>query len=200
VKTIIELGANRGTDTVRLLEEYKDAIVYAFEPTHELLINYLWPIARNYDRLRVMPFAVDVECSFKTFKIAGQADWGCSSLYDFADDIHTKWPGRPDFKMTDRYDVPTITMYDFCKLFKISSVDYLHIDTQGNDFNCMLSFGEYFNLVKAGRCEVAANTELYKNTNNTYLNVKHWLQQQGFVVTTNANIEQAHEIDLIFRK
>lgn len=197
-KIIVELGANKGTDTLRLLQENPNATVYAFEPTHELLVNYLWPLSLEYKQLNVLPFAVDVENNFKTFKIAGQSDWGCSSLYDFTDDIHSKWHNRPDFKKTHEYKVPTITMYDFCSLYKITEIDYLHIDTQGNDFNCLLSFKNYINIVKAGRCEVAALTELYKGTNNTYSNVREWLMSNGFTVTDGDDVNSKHEIDLLF--
>lgn len=200
MKTIIEIGANRGTDTQRLLASNPDALIYAFEPTHELLVNCLWPLAEQNERLNVIPFAVDINNGFTKFKIAGQSDWGCSSLYDFADDIHTKWPDRSDFKKTHEYTVPTITMYDFCQLYGIDTIDYLHIDTQGNDFNCLLSFKDCIKNVKAGICEVAGKTELYKNTNNTYTNVRPWLIEQGFTVKDNGNPTDIHEIDLIFHR
>jgi FkbM family methyltransferase len=200
MKTIIEIGANRGTDTQRLLAEYPDAIIYAFEPTHELLVHYLWPIAAQNKRLNIVPFAVDNCNIFTTFNIAGQGDWGCSSLYEFADDLSSKWPNRPDFNKSHEYTVPTITMYDFCHLYNIDSIDHLHIDTQGNDFNCLLSFKEKINIVKSGRCEVAGKTELYKNTNNTYKNVYPWLREQNFNVRSGDNPEIAHEVDLFFDK
>jgi FkbM family methyltransferase len=199
-KTIIEIGANDGRDTVTLLNNFPDAIIYAFEPTHELLINHLWPLSRANDRLKVIPFAVDITNSFKTFNIAGQADWGCSSLHEFTDNLNETWPGRDDFKVTHKYQVPCITMYDFCNLYNITDIDYLHIDTQGNDFNCLLSFKEKINNVKYGRCEVAATVELYKNTNNTYQNVNSWLLEQGFLIEESKINLQAPETDIYFRK
>lgn len=198
MKTIIEIGANRGTDTLRLLNENPDAIVYAFEPTQELLNNYLWPLAKQNERLNVIPFAVNINNGFTKFKIAGQADWGCSSLYDFADNISAVWPDRPDFKKTHEYTVPTITMHDFCQIYNIGIIDHLHVDTQGNDFNCLLSFKDYIKNVKTGKCEVAGTTELYKNTNNTYNNVRSWLLEQGFTVQDNGDANIHHEIDLFF--
>jgi len=200
-KVVIEIGANNGGDTLRLLNMYPDAIVYAFEPTHELLANYLWPIASSNKRLKVLPFAIDIENTFKTFYIAGQADWGCSSLHQFADDLKTKWPDRPDFITTHEYSVPTLTMYDFCNIYNIRNIEHLHIDTQGNDFNCLLSFKDKIDIIKSGRCEVAAMTELYKNTNNTYSNVRSWLIQNGFSVNCGEEIPaQAHEIDIVFSR
>jgi FkbM family methyltransferase len=199
-KVVIEIGANIGTDTLRLLQEYPDATIYSFEPTHELLVQYLWPLSLTTQRLKVLPFAVDIENGFKTLNVAGQADWGCSSLYEFSDDIHTKWLDRPDFKKTHEYVVPTITMYDFCNLYNINSIEHVHIDTQGNDFNCLLSFKDYYKNIKTGRCEVIGSTQLYKNTNNTYINVYNWLTEKGFKVPPYNGTELPHEFDLHFNR
>ena len=100
-------------------------------------------------------FAVDIKNSFQTFNIAGQWDWGCSSLYEFSDDIESKWPNRPDFKKTHSYTVPTITLYDFCNLYGIDKIDFLHIDAQGSDYNVLLSLKDKISIVKEGTIEVA---------------------------------------------
>ena len=115
MKTILDIGANNGKETLERVQK-GDSIIYAFEPTWELLSKYLWPMAYNEPNVRVIPFAVDIKNSFQTFNIAGQGDWGCSSLHEFSDDLDKKWPGRPDFKTTHSYIVPTITLYDFCNL------------------------------------------------------------------------------------
>ena len=125
----------------------------------------------------------------------GAADWGCSSLYEFSDNISELWPGRPDFAKTHEYYVPTITLYDFCKLFKIENIDFLWIDTQGNDFNVLLSLGDKINCVKQGKCEVADKVELYKNTNNLKESVKLWLESKGFDVSVDS---YHYEADLNF--
>ena len=95
MKTKIEVGANKGTETKELASD--GSIVYAFEPTYELLIEYLWPLSYENKNIRILPFAVDSENSFKKFNIAGHWDWGCSSLYEFSDNLNETWPGRVDF-------------------------------------------------------------------------------------------------------
>jgi FkbM family methyltransferase len=175
MKTIIEVGANSGTDTINLAAD--GSTVYAFEPTHELVKNNLWPLSKQYPNIKVVPFAVDTVNNFTTFNIAGQWDWGCSSLHPFSG----QWE-REDFHFTDFYQVPTITLYDFCNLYNINFIDYLWIDAQGNDFNCLLSLKDKINIVKEGRCEVALTKELYKDTNNNIKYVKPWLEQHGFAV------------------
>lgn len=182
-KVVVEIGANNGNDTQRLADRFPNATIYAFEPTQELLINHLWPRFKQNDRVKILPLAIDTVPGFKTFNIAGQADWGCSSLHEFTDNIHDLWPGRPDFKVTHKYSVPAITMYDFCSIFGIDSIDYIWIDTQGNDLNCLKSFKDKIDIVKEGRCEVANKVELYKNIDNTYKSCHSWLKEKGFKVT-----------------
>jgi len=202
MKTIIECGANNGSSTYELLEMFnREAIVYTIEPTYELVSGHLYPKFRDNQNVRICQWAIDIENGFKTFNVAskmeGAADWGCSSLHEFSDNIHEKWPNRPDFEVTHSYVVPTMTLYDFCELYKIKEIDYLWIDTQGNDFNVLLSLGNKIDIVKEGRCEVAENVELYKNTNNKRTDVENWLKSKNFNVQLNYGL---YESDLIFKK
>ena len=180
MKTVIEVGANSGQNTLELSEAYQDSIVYSFEPTHELLSNHLWPKYSNNSRIRILPFAIDIDNNFKEFKIAGNDDWGCSSFHDFAPDLDSKWPDRKDFQVTHSYIVPTITLFDFCNLYNITEIEYLWIDAQGNDFNCLKSLGEKISIVNQGKCEAALNVELYSSSNNSASIVAEWLQQNNF--------------------
>jgi FkbM family methyltransferase len=198
MKTIIECGANNGSTTYQLLDMFGDenVIVYAIEPTHELVSSQLYSKFGNDPRVRICQFAIDVQNTFKKFNVACAADWGCSSLHEFTDNIHELWQGRPDFEKTHEYYVPTITLYDFCNLFKIETIDYLWIDTQGNDFNVLLSLGDKIKDVKKGRCEVADNVELYKNTNNKKDVVKSWLESKGFSTNISSTYFEA-DIDFV---
>lgn len=197
MQAVIECGANNGTSTEKLLSEFNDCSIIAIEPTRELLYNNLYPKFDSNERVKILPFAVDVCNGFKKFNVAGQADWGCSSLHSFTDNIHEKWPGRPDFNVTHTYTVPTIRLEDICRMYDIKKIKYLWIDTQGNDFNCLLSLGNYIEIVDAGRVEVADSLELYKDTNNTLNNVKEWLEMRGFSVTVGG---KGYEVDLYFNK
>lgn len=202
MKTIIECGANNGSSTHELLTKFNgDVVVYAIEPTYELVSNHLYPKFKNNERVRICQWAIDVDNGFKKFNVAskmeGAADWGCSSLHEFSDNIHEKWPNRPDFETTHSYFVPTMTLYDFCTLYKIDEIDYLWIDTQGNDFNVLLSLGDKINIVKEGKCEVSETVELYKNTNNKRVDVENWLTQNGFEVQVNYGL---YESDLLFKR
>lgn len=194
-----DIGANSGSDTKRMASD--GSIVYAFEPTHELLMNYLWPLSNQNPNIKVIPFAVDVKNSFQTFNIAGQSDWGCSSLYDFSEDINQKWPNRNDFKKTHSYQVPTITLYDFCNLYNIDRIDMLHIDAQGNDFNVLLSLKDKISIVKEGVVEASDKVDLYSGATNRIEYIRYFLVSNGFkIVEETPNDVVGAELNIRFIK
>ncbi len=192
---IFDVGANNGGHTNKFLSR-GDVKVYAFEPTLELQ-SYLQNKFKNNDNFFLIPNAVDIVNGFKYFNVAGTNDWGCSSLYEFADDIDKIWPNRPDFHFTDRYKVVTIRLDTFCVIHNINQIDFLHIDAQGNDFNVLKSLGDKINLVKAGECEAAYKVNLYKGAKNNANEIKEWLEEKGFIVS----FEDAHqEVNISFRR
>lgn len=198
-KIKIEVGANTGRDTKRLAVD--GSIVYAFEPTKELVAQHLFPLSVDNPNIRVIPFAIDIDNDFKTFNIAGQDDWGCSSLYEFADNIEDKWKGRTDFRKTHSYTVPTITLYDFCNLYKIEFIDFLHIDAQGADFNVLLSLKDKIQFVRAGVIEASAKVDLYKGVNNRIEQIRTYLLSHGFTITKEVpNDVVGAEVNLHFEK
>ena len=199
MKIKIEVGANKGTETEELASD--GSIVYAFEPTYELLVKYLWPLSYENKNIRILPFAVDSENSFKKFNIAGHWDWVCSSLYEFSDNLNETWPGRVDFSNTHSYIVPTITLYDFCELYKIETIDFLHIDAQGNDFNVLKSLKDKISFVNEGVIEASNAVELYKNTSNKAEDIREYLKSNGFeIVKETINDEVEAEINIHYKK
>ena len=43
------------------------------------------------------------------------------------------WPGYKDYFFIKKVKVQGITLNEYCKKNKIFKINYLHIDTQGND-------------------------------------------------------------------
>lgn len=197
-RVVLEIGANRGTDTVKLATE--DSIVYAFEPTHELLTEYLWPLASERSNIFIIPFAVDNQNAFQTFNIAAHDDWGCSSLYEFSEDIHTKWKNRPDFNKTHTYTVPTITLYDFCNLYGIDKIDMIHIDAQGADYNVLLSLKDKISIVERGIVEAADKVDLY-DAQNRIEDIREFLLDNNFkIIGETRNDHMSAEVNIEFVK
>lgn len=198
MRTVIEVGMNQGTDTPAYLTQ-DDMVLYGFEPTIDL-VKLLNEKYGNDPRVKVIPLAVDIENRFTTFNIAAWQDWGCSSLNEFTDGVSERWNGF-NFHYTGKQSVMTIRLDDFCRMYGVNHIDYLHIDAQGSDFNVLKSLGEYIDCVDAGVCEVAYNVPLYKNIDNTYDSVTNWLTERGFTyeVTYDHDVYRA-EANVYFRR
>ena len=194
---VVECGSNNGNDIQLFLERWPEAIIYAIEPTIELYSLLLKRFGTN-PRVKLLPLAIDTENSFKVFNIAGQSDWGCSSLHEFGE-VSPLWGDRPDFKVTHSYYVPTMTLYDLCNMYKINQIDFLHIDTQGNDFNVLKSLRDKISIVKEGNCEAAYLTDLYKNVNNSYLDIVNFLNENGFSTFVHPHAHMC-ECDVNFKR
>lgn len=177
MRTVIEVGANWGGDTEKLAT--KNTIVYAFEPTPQLA-NHLINKFNNNKNVHIIDAAVDEEEGSAVFNIAGTADWGCSSLYSFTEDISERWQGRPDFHFTETCIVNKVRLDSFIEDNNIGSVDYLWIDAQGNDFRVLKSLGDKISLIKEGKCEGSYTVDLYQDTDNNVHDIVKWLEDNGF--------------------
>jgi FkbM family methyltransferase len=185
MKTFIEVGANSGQDSIKYLSD-GDTFLYAFEPVPYLgdnLIKLLDGVGiTSYKLIRN---AVSDTNGTATFHLSGTElahNFACSSLYQFADDIHQKWGGRPDFVHTNTLEVQTSRLDTFIESEGITEVDYLHIDAQGNDFTVLKSLGDKVGIVKAGKCEAANKVALYKDVDNSVYSIIEWLNSNGFKI------------------
>jgi FkbM family methyltransferase len=201
-KLIIEVGANDGREVERLLAQFPDAHYYGFEPTLELY-NNLIKMFGHIDRVNFYPIAISNYNGFATFNVAGQGDWGCSSLFNFPDNIHDIWPNRPDFTTSHRYKVPVMKMSLFLDNYinEDFEIEYAWIDAQGSDLNVLASFEHHLNKIKVGRVEVSNRVELYTGTNNTINNAMDLLDNNGYIYNVHYIYGQmGPEVDVEFFK
>lgn len=177
--TVFDIGANNGDSTLHLGKE--GHTVYAFEPTPEMIVE----IKKKTEGLfnyHIIEKAVSNYNGKARFNIAGQGDWGCSSLNEFSNGLDITWPGRTDFKVTDFINVEVTRLDTFIDQNSIKQIDYLHCDAQGSDLLVLEGLGKYIDIVKEGVIEVAANKELslYKGVDNTLLTAVDFLTKNGF--------------------
>ena len=196
-KVVLEIGANNGDSTLALYQLHK-LPVFACEPVPYLL-NTLRERFKRIPEITILGTAVDEKFAIRQFNIAGQHDWGCGSLHQFNPKIEELWEGRDDFKMTDSVDVLCITGKQLVEVSKATSVEYLWIDAQGNDFSVLKSFGESLSIVKAGKCEASQNVKLYEGCNNDWNEIREFLHQQGFETSISPD-DSNKECDVHFKK
>ena len=183
MKTIVEIGANTGTDTVNYA---KEGILYTIEPV-PVLAEKLRGMFTDNDNVNVFEMAISDYNGTAKFGISdprfGAANMGCSSLNEFSDDIHQKWGGRGDFNMIEYIDVEVMRMDTFIEREGITEIDYLHCDAQGSDLKVLQSFGDKISILKAGKCEAANTVDLYKDVDNSIYSIIKFLETNGFKIT-----------------
>lgn len=181
-KIIFDVGAN---DCRTFLNDArKGSTVYAFEPVPELLAEIMNHLRENpCPTFNVISAAISDEQTISKLNIAGWHNYGCSSLNEFSDELDRSFA---PFVSTHSIFVPTIRMDTFVNVMNISIIDYLHVDTQGNDLKVLKSFGKELYRVLSGVVEVPNKVRLYKNMPSKQ-DVINFLEQNGFYITSIEN-------------
>ncbi len=177
--------------------------VYAFEPT-PFLCAHIKQKAETLDlpNYELIPVAVSDMAGRTKFNVAGQADWGCSSLLEFSDGLEQTWPGRTDFKVTEVIDVECIRLETFVKERGITSVEFFHCDTQGADIKALASFGDRIGIVQRGQIETAASRSvaLYKGQHTIEDVVLFFLKNGLEIDRITPNDTYCNELNILFKK
>ncbi len=178
MKIVFDIGANNGMSTLHLAKE--GATVHAFEPVPEMCDEII-KNSKGIENYTLIQKAVSNFNGNAVFNVAGQRDWGCSSLNEFSDNLGETWPERDDFVITEKINVEVIRLDKFIEDNGITVIDYLHCDAQGSDLLVLDGLGKYISIVKEGVIEVSANKNLalYKGTDNTLLTAVAMLTDAG---------------------
>jgi FkbM family methyltransferase len=194
MRTVFEVGANEGHDVAEYLKD-TNTRVFAFEAAPYL---FLQMIERFKDEQRLFPFnmAVDIENGFKKFNIA--ANDGCHSLHNFTHNITEIWEGHDDLHFVKSYEnILCMRLDSFMDIYNIDKIDYLEIDTQGNDLNVLKGLGDRIYDVKEGHCEASYEFSLYQ-VESGWEHIKQWLESKDFKVTVKPHFDHNVEVDLHF--
>jgi FkbM family methyltransferase len=199
-KIYFDVGANDGSSLIQLVTDPNN-IIYAFEPTPQL-VKLIRSKTHMYPNYHLIPKAVSDYEGKSVFNVAGQSDWGCSSLCHFSEGLDKTWAGRTDFKVTDQIIVDVIRLDKFVVENNITEIDYLHCDVQGHDLEVLMGFGDKINIIKRGAIEMPTNhgTKLYKQR---YLAVDavNYLEQHGFeIYKIDNNVPSGYEVNIYFRR
>lgn len=190
MKLLIEVGSYDGNDSLQFYNNgYK---VYTFEPKKDLYENLIEK-TKNLPNYNVINKAVCLENGVKQFNICKLG--GASSILKFRSDeeLEKSWSAnRTDIQFSGlSYDVETIRLDTFIENEGLQDtlIDYIHIDAQGVDLECLMSLGKYIKNVKCGVVETVYDKtkSIYENQDiNTFDNIKIFLEKNNFKIT---NIE-----------
>lgn len=205
MKTLIEVGAFDGSDSLRY---HKNGYtVYTFEPKKDLFEN-LVNKTRRLKNYTVIPKAVSLINGTTQFNICKQG--GASSILPFRPDhelIETWSANRTDIQFSGiTYDVETTRLDTFIEENSLENtvIDFIHIDAQGVDLDCLKSLGKYITNVLAGVVETVKdkNKSIYiGQEDNTLDNVTEFLSLHGFKITNvQSNDNTDCEYNVFFEK
>ena len=177
-----DVGANDGSSMMHHTSDPRN-IVYGFEPTPRMIEIIKSKVSERSNYVIVPKAVADYEGKAK-FTVSGQADWGCSSLNTFNDNLDRTWPGRTDFKATEVLEVDVIRLDNFVKENNITEIEYLHVDVQGSDLEVLFGLGEYLKIVKAGVIEMPTRhaTKLYKDQKYIVTDALKFLMDNNFLI------------------
>jgi FkbM family methyltransferase len=208
MKFYFDVGANDGSSMWRHAED-PDSHVYAFEPTPRMIqvLQDRYSYLSNY---HIIPKAVsDIEGT-QTFFVAGNEDWGCSSLCNFQEEDHLAqtWPGRKDFNVTDKIEVEVIRLDTFIDHQRelgvnIQEIEFFHCDVQGKDLEALMSMGRYLRIIKAGVIEMpsCSAAKLYKDQKWIADDAVAFLEKNGFKIDNIvSNDAQRNEVNISFTR
>jgi len=191
---MFDIGASNGCESRNF-----PGIVYAFEPCPKNLTQLFKIQKSNY---HIIPKAVDIlDRTNVPFYESNYTN--SSSLLAFTEHID-KWKCPPKFnqklKTIDQYNVETVRLDTFIIKQKLQNeiIDYVKIDTQGNDLNVIKSFGIFLKNVKKLQCEVQiTNFPLYKSA-SIKNNLIDYMIQHGFILHEKHLWSLGQELELIF--
>jgi FkbM family methyltransferase len=135
-RTVLEIGANDGTDTHRLLEAFPHATIHCFEPDPRALA-----LLRDQglgDRVRIHPSAVGAYDGVTTFFQSGGAPPGQEDQYP--DGWHRSGSIRAPKHHLDAYEwcrfdssieIPIVRLDTWAQAEGVGAVDFIWADVQG---------------------------------------------------------------------
>lgn len=161
--------------------------IYAFEPAPNIF-NILAEKCKDDSRIKCFQIGISDENGLKSFNYHDH--YGYSSFLEiykegeFAKKCHQEDPGFDDIIAV--IEVQTKRLDTFMKENYIEHIDFLKIDTQGNDLNVIKSLGKMIDRVDIIELEVQIKP-LYKNSSSKEEIVK-FMQKNNF----NLMLEEAN--------
>jgi FkbM family methyltransferase len=205
MKTLIEVGAFDGSDSLNY--HRKGYVVYTFEPKKDLFQN-LVNATKHLQNYTVINKAISLKNGTTTFNICKAG--GASSILPFRPEnelIETWTADRTDIHYSGiSYDVETTRLDTFIEEHGLqeTTIDFIHIDAQGVDLDCLKSLGRYITNVKEGVVETVkdAKKSIYVGQeDNTLVNVTEFLSTNGFEITeVQSNDRTNCEYNVFFKR
>jgi len=205
---IFDVGAYNGADGIALALKNPEVMIHAFEANPEMvkIIKILKNkiekrIGKKINNYNYYNYAVSNINKKSTFYIAKNPT--VSSLSKFSKSIDVTWPGYKEAHchVIKKIKIETITLKKFCKKKSIVSIDYLHVDTQGNDLKVLKGLGPLIKKVQEGKIESAVSNKvkLYEK-NHSVKDVKIFFKKKNILIKKIEFVDEniTNEVNIYF--
>jgi len=190
--TWIDVGAHHGEVTLWCAQQNPGLTVYAFEPNLRAA-SALFGRAPNYI---VVPIAVAEADGNSQFHLNSLE--GASSLLAMDEDARRSWKGGEALREESIVSVPTIRLDTFMSAAGIGRVDFLKIDTQGNDLAVIRSAGQRIRDIGKITLEVDVTPKRLYRGSPSKKEVVSFLQAAGFRLVSKEPQFHGQEENLTF--
>lgn len=181
VKTIFEVGARDGKDSIALSTQYPNAEIYSFE-CNPLVIESCKKTLEPYPRIHFFPFGLGEVVETRSFHPYMIDNPGASSFFKRIDYDRTQ---------TTLHNVKLSTIESICNENNIQTIDILCMDTQGYELNILKGAGDMISQIRyiilEQPKEIPNETYLPKGVYSSYIDapsahdIQDFLKQKGFV-------------------
>jgi len=161
-KTIVDIGANDGTDSVRLASAFPNSMVYSFEPVEKLK-------GKRLPNIRFHNLALGDYDGVSTFY--SNENSKVNSLF------YSKY-----FKSKE-IQVPISRMDTFAKNHNIGIIDIVWIDAQQGELKVLKGFGSLLKDVSIIYTEVCYKP--YYENGVLYRKLRDYIEKRGFIMVYN---------------
>lgn len=174
---IVEAGAYNGRDTLKMMQQWPEATIHAFEPLLEIY-QRLVATTQNYKNIQTYPFALSEKNGQSLFFVSEHPDRKgmasqAGSLYKPKERLERS---PLIFPRTDL--VTTITLDTWAQENNINHIDLLWLDTQGHELAILRAAPNMLNHISVILAEVSF-IESYEGM-PLYEEVVLWMKDHGF--------------------
>lgn len=185
---ILEAGAHDGTDSVKMIKKWPKATIHAFEPRPDVY-RILCKRTKKYKKVHTYQLALGERSCRQTLYLSSstQPNQICDAQSSLFPPDKTNWPKELDEKIQfdQGIQVKVRSLDDWARNNRISQIDFLWLDLQGNEFQVLNASPYAMSRVSVIKTEVSEKP-LYKGT-LPYAQYKKWLQEKGFVCIQDCN-------------
>ena len=135
IKTILDCGAHIGAVSVYLGIKYPQAKIFCFEPNQESLKNLKDNLSLNNINAKIFPLAISRRKETLNF------------------DADSEYSAASRINKEGKIKVNVINLKEVMSSEKISSIDLLKLDIEGEEINALIGLGDKIKKVKNIVCE-----------------------------------------------